>query len=414
VAVGLAVTELGFRVADVGEALHYGAASSSVGMWLMTAAWVIGALGAVVAVLAARRHARIGGREAEATPAPLPVAVEAADPPGPPVSGPTWGSTHWSREPQPDASWAVPEASDRRPAAAGPASHLDTDSDPLSVWAPSTPEVTAGGMAGGVDATNVAGPTAPPNGPATPVWPEGAAAVPGEPAAPLPGEPPATNPADVTEAIPVEPTAAFAIDSTSAVPVGAMAAVPVDAAPSGPYGVGPTVLVVVLALITAGAFLPAWDRYVGFVATTGRSVTFSLGNAFSGPWPLILGNVLAALALAMVPILVTRLRDRAVAALVVVGSLLVLASQFTSAIVQANQPVPPSVAGLTPAQSTELGLQLHLSLTGWFTLDVLAAYALFAAVMVIGYLRPATAQENSAGTWPTAPEARSPASLPWS
>ena len=167
-----------------------------------------------------------------------------------------------------------------------------------------------------------------------------------------------------------------------------------------------------LALITAGAFLPAWDRYVGQVTTTGRSITFSLGNAFSGPWPLILGNVLVALALVLVPIVVTRLRDRAVAAAVVAGSLLALAAQFTTAIVQVNQAVLPSVVGLTPAQSAELGLQLHLSLTGWFTVDVLAAYALFVAVMVIGYLRPVAVQENSAGTWASAPEARSPARVP--
>ena len=110
-------------------------------------------------------------------------------------------------------------------------------------------------------------------------------------------------------------------------------------------------LVALLALITAGAFLPAWDHYVG-VTTTGRSISFNLGNAFTGPWPVVIGNVLVALALVAVPILATRLRDRAVAAAVVAGSLIVLAAQFTTAIVQVDQPVPPSVAGLTPSQLT--------------------------------------------------------------
>jgi hypothetical protein len=203
-----------------------------------------------------------------------------------------------------------------------------------------------------------------------------------------------------------------AVDAATRVPA-------VETAPSGPYGARLTGLVAFLGLITAGAFLPAWDRYVGVVTTSGRTVSFNLGNAFSGPWPLVLGNVLVAVALVGVPVLGSRLRDRAVAGWLVVGSLLVLASQFTAAIVQVNQPVPPSVAGLTPAQAAQLGLELHLSLTGWFTLDVLAAYGLFVAVMVIGYLRPApahetSAQENSAGTWPSAPAARNPASLPWS
>ncbi len=219
---------------------------------------------------------------------------------------------------------------------------------------------------------------------------------------------------------PLEPTAPFWVGATPGTPVDATTGVPAaDTAPSGRYGARLTGLVALLALITAGAFLPAWDRYVGVVATTGRVVSFNLGNAFSGPWPLVLGNVLVALALVAVPVLGSRLRDRTVAASAVVGSLLVLASQFTAAIVQVNQPVPPSIAGLTPPQAAQLGLELHLTLTGWFTLDVLAAYGLFVAVMVIGYLRPASAhetsvQENSAGTWPSAPEARSPARLPWS
>jgi hypothetical protein len=239
-------------------------------------------------------------------------------------------------------------------------------------------------------------------------------------AAALPVDPTTPLPVTGTTALPTTPFPAVVtpgglVDATTPLPATGTTALPVTGtAPSGPYGARLTLLVGVLALATAGAFLPAWDRYVGVVTTTGRTVTFSLGNAFSGPWPLVVGNVLVALALAAVPMVGSRLRDRTLAASVVVGSLLVLASQFTAAIVQVNQPVPPSVAGLTPAQAEQLGLQLHLSLTGWFTLDVLAAYALFVAVMVIGYLRPVTVQENSAGTWPTAPEARSPVSLPWS
>ena len=190
---------------------------------------------------------------------------------------------------------------------------------------------------------------------------------------------------------------------------------PARSAHLGPYGVGPTILVALLALASRGAFLPAWDHYVGVVAASGRSISFSLGNAFSGPWPIVLGNVITALALLAIPIAVTRLRDRTIAAAVVVGSLIVLAAQFTSAIVQVDQTVPPSVVGLTPAQQTQLGLQLHLSLTGWFTFDVLAAYALFVAVMVIGYLRPVEAPGQRRRRLADAPEdTRSPAGVPWS
>jgi hypothetical protein len=103
-----------------------------------------------------------------------------------------------------------------------------------------------------------------------------------------------------------------------------------------------------------------------------------------------------------------------VGAAVVSGGLLVLASQFAAAIVQVDQPVPPSVAGLTPAQASELGLQLHLSLTGWFTFDVLAAFALFVVAIVLGCARWEEIQDSSAGSRPSAPDAFSASSRPWS
>ena len=177
-------------------------------------------------------------------------------------------------------------------------------------------------------------------------------------------------------------------------------------------------LVAALALATAGAFLPAWNRYVGVATTTGRSISFNLGNAFSGPWQVVLGTVIAGLALAAVPVLAVRLRARAVGAAVVAGSLVVLASQFVSAIAQVDEAVSPSVAGLNATQASQLGLQLHMTLSGWFTFDLLAAFALFVATMVLAYARPeedgADHQTSSVGTWPSAPDARRAATLPWS
>jgi hypothetical protein len=180
------------------------------------------------------------------------------------------------------------------------------------------------------------------------------------------------------------------------------------------HGAGPTLLVAALAVITAGAFLPAWDHYVGVSTTTGRSISFNLGNAFQGPWQVVLGTVCAALALAAVPIVAIRLRARAVGAAAVAGSLIVLAGQFAAAVVQVDQVVPASVAGLSPSQANQLGLQLHLDLTGWFTFDLLAAFCLFVAAMVLGHVREVDPQAISAETWPIAPDARRAATLPWS
>lgn len=167
-----------------------------------------------------------------------------------------------------------------------------------------------------------------------------------------------------------------------------------------------TFLVGLLALALAGAFLPPWDHYREVATTTGRAVSFNLGNAFTGPWEIILGNVVVALALIAVPIAASRWRDRGVAAAATCGVLMVMLSEFVSAVVQVDH-VSPAAAGLTPGQVSQLGLVIDLKLTGWFTWDVLVAFALFVAVMVRATARPV--QEDSPALRPSAPDWRNPA-----
>jgi hypothetical protein len=167
--------------------------------------------------------------------------------------------------------------------------------------------------------------------------------------------------------------------------------------------VGWTLLVGLLALVVAGAFLPPWDHYTGVSGATGRAVSFNLGNAFSGPWEIIVGNLLVAAALLSVPLGASRRHDRGVAAAAITGALLVLACEFVSAVVQVDH-ASPAVAGLTPAQASQLRFVINLKLTGWFTVDVLAAFSLFVAVTVWATAR--TAQENSPDARPSAPEFR--------
>jgi hypothetical protein len=379
VAVGLAATEFGFRLSDLGEVFRYGTGQASTGLWLMTAAWVVGAAGAAVAVVAVSRRARATAGE----PAPGPLLA------GEPVAAP--------------ATWPT------APALPAPEPAL------AALWGPEADDATATEPAAGFD------PISANSGPAD------VAAGPLDATVGVPLDATVGVPLDATVAMPVDATAPFAMETTAVVPFDATAAITVNATPAVPasssgfaypaapsYGAGPTMLVALLSLVTAGAFLPAWDHYVGISATTGRSVTFNLGNAFSGPWQVVIGNVFAAIALAGIPILAIRMRQRAIGAAVVAGSLIVLAAQFTSAIVSVDQPVPASVAGLSPSQLNQLGLQLHLSLTGWFTFDVLAAFALFVAAMVLGHVHELRVQASPVGTWPSAPDARRAASLPWS
>lgn len=280
VAVGVAITEVGFRVADLGDALRYGTNTVGAGLWLMEAAWVVGAVASVVAVLAARSRHTVK----PAVPVPAPAG--------------------------PEIDWAAPQAAEPAPAL------MPAGEGPVETSIPDTEE-------------------------------------------------------DPHE------RAAW------------------------------TVLVVILAALVAGAFLPAWDHALAVSTSTGQSVTKSLGNAFSGPWQQVVGTVIAALALFVVPVVAIRLRNKAIGAALVAGGLVVLASQFVSAVIQVGEAVPAADFGISPTQARDLGLSLSLKLTGWFTVDALAAYALFAAVMVWATLR--LVQDSSPGTLPNAPERRSEA-----
>ena len=318
-AVGVAASELGFRVADLGDALRYGTQTVGSGLWLMEAAWVVGAVAAGLAVAAARRrHTPRPPKRSEVAGAPEPWS---GPQPGP---GAAADGSDAARADTPDSiDWTAPlTVGDGRP-------------EPGFVPVPVA--VAVGGAGGATDE---------------------------------PGVSPSAE--DDHE------RAAW------------------------------TLLVIILAAVTAGAFLPAWDHAVATSAVTGRSVGVDLGNAFSHqPWQQVVGTVLAALSLLVVPAVAVRLRNKAVGAAAVCGSLLVLAAQLASAVVQVDQPVSPSYFGLTAGQVQQLGLSLSLRLTDWFTVDALAAYALLAAVMVWSTLR--VAHDNSAGTVPKAPFERNEA-----
>ena len=369
-AVGVAATELGFRVSDVGDVVRYGWSQGGAGLWVMAVAWLVGAAGAVAAVAAASER---GGRRRRVGPGS---GLEALPQPGTSLPGTSLPVPHDSAF---DASGEVAAAL----ASPGPFDRTV----PFDHAASSAGELTP---------------------------------------APEPEAEPEAEPEPEAEAEPEpEPQAALAYvdptpevltapDSTTELVAAPLASSPV-ALPEGQEpsekSFGWTVLFGVLGLATAGAFLPSWDHYTAVLTSNGRSLSFDLGNAFSGPWELVLGNVLVAIALAAVPIAASRWRNRGAAAAAVIGGLIVLASQFVAAVVQVDQAVTPATFGMTPAQFSQYGVQAGLKLTGWFTIDALAAFALFAAVMVWATGR--VVQENSPGTLPSAPDLRSEA-MPFS
>ena len=82
-------------------------------------------------------------------------------------------------------------------------------------------------------------------------------------------------------------------------------------------------------------------------------------------------------------------------------------------MVQVDQAVSPSIAGVSAAQARQLGFSLSLKLTGWFALDALLALSVLVVATVLATARPIQ-EENSEAAFPSAPDARNPAMPSWS
>lgn len=367
-AMGVAAGELGFRLFDLGYAFLHGATAVGAGLWIMEAGWVAGAAAAVFASAAVRARVRLAGAPAvppgEAVP-PTSLSV--------PDMNIDWAALPEPATPNPYSEMAYPEVGTHPPRSPAPAAQT-ASTFPV-------PELS-------------------------------------DPVSEPPPDPTAAVPAsDPTAGIPApEPTAAIPSDPTALVAV-APGAPSRRRRPDRPLTdeeaherMAWTALVVVLSLIVAGAFLPAWDHFVVYSSVSGQSVTHDSGNVFNYPWQEIIGNVLVAVALVAIPVLGIRLRDKAVGAALAIGSLLPLAAQLVGAVVQVDEPVPLSDLGLSPSQADQLGIQVGLRLTGWYTLEALAVYALFAAVMVWATLR--LVHEGSSHANRANPEFRRQA-IPW-
>ncbi len=111
---------------------------------------------------------------------------------------------------------------------------------------------------------------------------------------------------------------------------------------------------------------------------------------------------MVAAAVALLPIVAIRFRDRAVGAGLGVAAVVLLATQFVSAVMQIDGPVP-SAYQLSGVLTTG-------KLTVWFTVDVLAALVLLVVLVLWATIR--VDYENSPASFPRAPEARRDA-IPW-
>jgi hypothetical protein len=107
----------------------------------------------------------------------------------------------------------------------------------------------------------------------------------------------------------------------------------------------------------------------------------NLGNGLSGPWQIVLGNVIVVAALFVLPVVAIRMRRRRVGAAIVAGSLLILAAELASAVVQVDQPVSAASVGLDEGTARQLGVVITATLTGWFAFEAIAALVLLATIL---------------------------------
>jgi hypothetical protein len=140
---------------------------------------------------------------------------------------------------------------------------------------------------------------------------------------------------------------------------------------------GPAILLVLAGLGAAAAFAPAWDSFTLRTAA-GQTQTFTAGNAFADPGPVIAGNVIVMIALAAVVIVAALWRPVRHGAVLLAGAIIPMAAQVISALVQVGQATSPTQFGFTPAQASQLGLTISAGLTLAFWI-----YCVFVVVLVV-------------------------------
>lgn len=157
----------------------------------------------------------------------------------------------------------------------------------------------------------------------------------------------------------------------------------------GVSGLTLAVSTLIVAVLLGLALLPGWDHYVLTSSRLGRTVaTKTLGGAFARGTPggVAVGDLLTAVAFALVPLVAAVWRPARRGVLLSLGVLVVVASQVVSAIVGFREPA--SYFGLPGTVVSRYGLVVHSSLTGWFVAELTAGVVLFALVVLQWRQRP--------------------------
>jgi hypothetical protein len=168
-------------------------------------------------------------------------------------------------------------------------------------------------------------------------------------------------------------------------------------------------LISVVTLMAAGlgaaiAFAPAWDSYL--LRWDFGSTTRTLGNAFSNPAAVIVGNVAVMAAVVVVVAAAAVWRPVRHGGVLVIGAAIPLAAQAISALLQLRVPTPAGYFGIPQSEVGQYGLTITNGLTPMFwvfcgfvvTLALLAARMLIADDLIVTG-RYGSSHPGAAGGW---------------
>jgi len=183
--------------------------------------------------------------------------------------------------------------------------------------------------------------------------------------------------------------------------------------------VGPVVMLMLAALGAAIAFAPSWDSYLLRTAT-GASQSVTLGNAFSNPAAVIVGDVAAMVALVAVVAGAALWRPIRFGAALLAGAIIPMVAQAISAFIQVGETTSPALFGFSSAQAAAAGLTISNGLTAVFWIYCAFVVAMIAScawmLMTPHSASPAPAvppQPPQAAAWPaSAPDAAEMSAIP--
>ena len=132
-----------------------------------------------------------------------------------------------------------------------------------------------------------------------------------------------------------------------------------------------------VALGVAVAFAPSWDSYV-LQTSAGATESFTAGNVFSNPAPVIAGNVAVMFALVAVVAAAALWRPRLHGGALLAGAVLPMAAQAISALIQVGEPASPAMFGISASSAARAGLTITSGLTLAFWI-----YCVFVVALIV-------------------------------